>query len=328
MRQLLDKGAWILAAAGNNGATIEDVTPAAMPEAFTIGAYNVDLQPCDFSNYTGTESSISVTAGSTNHGELDGWAPGENIYTATIDGSYGYCSGTSIATAISSAILASNLHYFANPDGTRSLHYENLNISTAVFGSNSWLFARPGVLELTDPKYSNSSQVIATLKDISALSAVQSPDEFRVSIRVGESKPVVRLYHPRYTKSISGIENLPDNFTLLTEGLLYGSPVEAQGPTNGQPYNIQNFEIVRTNLDDTQETIKVKLYILPENFDPASVPQDDEVVTILLQSNCFNLPGVPTCSAGFAQDCTDTCTAGTTCCNPAGKYEYACDCQG
>ena len=328
LRILQDEGVFVIAAAGNQGTTIEDVTPASMLEVITVGAYNQQLTPCDFSNYTGTESSISVTAGSTNHGELDGWAPGENIYTATIDGSYGYCSGTSIATAISSAILASNLHYFANPDGTRSLHYENLNISTAVFGSNSWLFARPGVLELTDPKYSNSSQVMATLKDISALSAVQSPDEFRVSIRVGESKPVVRLYHPRYTKSISGIENLPDNFTLLTEGLLYGSPVEAQGPTNGQPYNIQNFEIVRTNLDDTQETIKVKLYILPENFDPASVPQDDEVVTILLQSGCFNLPGVPTCSAGFAQDCTDTCTAGTTCCNPAGKYDFECQCQG
>lgn len=328
LRVLQDEGVFVIAAAGNQGTTIEDVTPASMLEVMTVGAYSQQLKPCDFSNYTGSESSISVTAGATNHGELDGWAPGEKIYTATLDGSYGYCSGTSIATAISSAILASNLHYFANPDGTRSTNYENLNISTAVFGSNTWLFSRPDVLELTDPKYTNSVNLIATLKDISTLGAVQSPDEFRVSIRVGESRPIIRLYHPRYTKSISGIENLPDNFSILSEGLLYGSPVAAQGPTNGQSYSISNFSLVRTNLDDTEETISVKLYILPENFDPGSLPEDDEVVTILLQNVCTTFPPTPTCSPGDPGACTDACGSGTVCCNPGGKYLLECACQG
>ena len=325
LRILQDEGVFVIAAAGNNGTSIEDVTPASMIEVITVGAYNQQLTPCDFSNYT--ESIISVTANATNHGELDGWAPGENIYVAKLDGSYGYCSGTSIATAISSAILASNLHYFLNPDGTRSMHYANLDISTAEVGSNRWLFGKPDVLDLSDTKYNNCVNVISVIKDRSKIAQTQPPDGFRVHIRVGQSKPIVRIYVPQYTKSISGLENLPNNFSLMTEGLLYGAPTVEQGPTNGEPYVIHNFSLVRTNIDDTVETVTVKLYILPEDFDVGSMPQEDEVIPIVLAINCAGQP-VQSCSLQVPPDCTDTCAGSSVACCFALKTSYDCQCVG
>jgi len=85
LRTLWLSGVQIVVAAGNTSTEIGNVTPAAMAEALVVGAYNASLTPCNFSDYTGAQA-ISVTGGTVNGGKLSGWAPGENIYVATLDG--------------------------------------------------------------------------------------------------------------------------------------------------------------------------------------------------------------------------------------------------
>lgn len=115
IRALIDFGVWVVAAAGNGGTTIEDITPACMPEVFTIGAYDTDLMPCDFSNYTGP---LVTTDGMVNSGELDSWAPGMSIRVAALNGDYEFVGGTSMAAAIHSAAIAYNTYNYCFVDGT------------------------------------------------------------------------------------------------------------------------------------------------------------------------------------------------------------------
>lgn len=102
---LINKGVICVAAAGNDGTPIQDVTPASMEQVITVGAFGQDLKPCDFTNYTGP-SATSYTEGPTNVGPaLDMFAPGEHIRVGTTDGAHGYSIGTSIAAAITSACV-------------------------------------------------------------------------------------------------------------------------------------------------------------------------------------------------------------------------------
>lgn len=325
LRLLQDEGVWVLAAAGNQGTSIEDVTPASMIEVVTIGAYNQNLTACDFSNYTAGDTATSVTAGTVNHGELDGWAPGEKIYVAIPGGGYGYTAGTSIATAISSGILASNLHWFVESDGSKS---QGMNVySTTILSARTFVFSRENILDLSNPLYSNSVNRIATIRDLNSVGLVQKPDEFEAQIRIGENRPMVRVYEPRYTKQLEIIDPLPENFKFAIDGMLYGNPQVGQGPTGGDLYKVYTSKFKRTNIDDTVEDISVKIYVLPENYDPGTNPPD-EVLTILLQRQvCNNVPGVSICDFGDPTDCEDSCGPGLTCCIFLKSYPE-CECQG
>ena len=112
---LIDAGIKVVVAAGNSGIPIENVTPASMSDVFTVGAYSEDLAPCDFSNYTGT---ISTTQSTTNYGEIDVWAPGENIRAVIGFGTLGNISGTSVAAIIQTAAFAYNSDVFVLSDGS------------------------------------------------------------------------------------------------------------------------------------------------------------------------------------------------------------------
>ena len=94
MRYALDKGAVVLAAAGNNGATGNAaVYPAAYPEAIAVGAFDENLSRSSFSN---TASYVDVSA------------PGSDILStwSSSSSSYAVASGTSMATPYASAEAA------------------------------------------------------------------------------------------------------------------------------------------------------------------------------------------------------------------------------
>jgi len=326
LRVLEDEGVFIIAAAGNNGTSIEDVTPAGMIDVITVGAYNKDLKPCDFSNYTGG-STISVTGGQTNHGELDGWAPGEEIWAAGLNGTYGYVAGTSIAAATGSAILACNLASRSYENGRRHEVFQNDFFSTAVIGSNTVLFSKPDLLDLTDPKYQNSVNMIATMTDRDSYPLVQSSDEHRMSFRVGNTdineKIRLRVYEPIFTKSIEWIVPLPENFMIVPDGRVYGDPVESQGPSEGEAYKIYTSSFMRTNTDDSTEIITLIIYVLPQNFQPETVPSDD-LLHITLLFNCQSLPQPCIQNGGF-QVCGNLCNI-YCCSDGTGKDSNACYC--
>ena len=327
LRVLEDEGVFIIAAAGNNGTSIEDVTPASMIDVITVGAYNKDLLPCDFSNFTGG-SMISVTSGAVNHGELDGWAPGEEIWAASLNGTYGYVAGTSIAAAVASAILASNLmHQVYDDSGKRVEGFEDFKISTAVIGSNSVIFTRSDLLDLTDPKYQTSINIIATFTDRDNSAKNQATDEITMSYRIGESKFGIRVYEPTFTKAIEWVVPLPENFVIIPDGRIYGNPVELQGPGEGESYKLHECSYIRTNLDDSQETVLVNIYILPDNFEPDTIPSDDPVhITLLFDTICSGPPPVGGCTVNGGLTCNDACSFGC-CSDGTGKDSLNCLCE-
>lgn len=313
LRLLAAEGVFIMAAAGNDGRTIEDVTPASMMEAMTIGAYNQSLYPCDFSNFTGG-STISVAGeNSVNHGELDGWAPGENIYAASLNGTYGFVAGTSIATAITSAVLASNLSWLVDENGQKLTGYHLIEINALNPGSRIYMMSRQNILDLQDPKYKDSVNLIATLLDRNSLTVNQAIDEHTQVFTAGEGKINSRVYEPTLTKAIDFIDALPENFHILPDGRIYGHPSLAQGPNTTNGYNKYICTFNRTNLNDEVEKVTVTIYITDKNLEPESLPSDDPVRVRLLdsvdcnvQAGCTLLPSPVDCGANL---CFSSCCA-------------------
>lgn len=324
-RVLEDEGVFIVCSAGNDNMSIEDITPASMLDVITIGAYNQQLVPCNFSNYT--EPNLEMIPNATNYGELDGWAPGERIWAATLDGGYNYVQGTSFAAAITSAILASNISWFIDSNGIRLTTYENLRVSTAGLNNNNFLFSRENLLDLSvDEKYSGSVNKIATLLDRSAGAVTPKPDEFYTSIRVGETKALGRVYEPTLTKSIEFIESLPANFQLLPDGRLYGSADISQGPAGNEIYKTYVSKFIRTNLDDVGEEVTVNIYVYDENLQPDTLPTDDPIKVTLNEYYCQGLPFACQFS-GEPVGCVDNCTNFYICCQDEfGKNSFNCNC--
>jgi hypothetical protein len=327
LRILNDNGVYIIAAAGNNGSEIEDVTPASMPEALTVGAYNKDLQPCTFSNYSDLLST-SDQIGTTNHGELDGWAPGEKIWAYGIR--YGWCNGTSPAAAITSAVVVNNLHRYCGDDGSRLPFTNSWNLNTLNPTTSAILaFSRPDLLELNDPKYTNSVNKIATIKDFRNFSNAPVTDEFNFSVRVdasGEQGLLGQVAVPATTKSVIDITPMPSFCQLMPNGMLYAAPTAADGPLPNDLYKQYVWQFVKTNTQEISETVTVSIYVLQKNYQPTDLPED-HIINITLAQNCATAPFEFFCPiTSPPPSCNNNCP-GTPCCwYVFGKGESDCVC--
>ena len=178
IEQMIAQGLYVIAAAGNSGMPIGDVTPASIPSVLTVGSFGQDLAPSDFSNYTGG-SGIAYTDDITNTGALDGWAPGEMIWTASLAGGYNYSAGTSMSAAIAAGSLAYNFAKYVDDNGDAPAEFTNY-VDNVIFlqkiqkytrlGESSYTptpfwhsaISKPDLLDLSDPKYSNSVNKIVT----------------------------------------------------------------------------------------------------------------------------------------------------------------------
>lgn len=318
LKELMDQGVWTIAAAGNSGHAIEDVTPAAMPEAFTVGSYNQDLKPSDFSNYTG-ESVISFTSGAVNGGILNGWAPGELIYTASLNGSYGYSGGTSMACAIASAVVAYNLDIAVLPSGEIRPDCQGMVIAGPDAAANFYIVQRKDLLDLSDPKYANSVNLIATLIDIPE-GTIKCTDEAVSAVRAGEKKNLSMLFDPHGTKSIEVLSGWPSFATILPTGDVWAEPTIADGPEEGQSFKLYEAKVKRVSNDDVEEIVTYDIYVTPSNYKPSDLPED-HVINIVLLSGCSNPPFV---SCGFASssNCGPACPMAGWCCSGDLKTLY------
>jgi len=325
MRELYNNNILIIAAAGNSGTEIQNVTPASMAEALAVGSYNQNLLPSNFSNYSDT-SHISYTPGATNAGDLDGWAPGEQIYTASLNGGYGYGAGTSLSAAIASAIFAYNISDMVYSDGTHVEYLEHENIVELVH----WTFRRNGILDLSDPKYMTSVNSIATIIDYLETTIVSPPDYLEGKARVGELSYIIRVYNARLTSALEIVTPLPNNFYISPDGLLTGKPTAAEGPTDGSPYKEYNLQFKRTYnseagaMSGTTEDVTVKLLVIGENVDVNTIPEDDPNLDILLlEATCSGF-ALQACEL-ITGTCPDSCGGGTTCCG-SSKFDTICGC--
>jgi len=333
MKFMIEKGIYIVASAGNNGSSIEDVTPASMPQVMTIGSYNSNLLPSNFSNFTG-QSHISNTENEVNGGELDGWAPGEEIYSAKLNGQLGFASGTSMACAVTSAVLAFNLESYSMSDGTKIYGYEEtplLNQDKSKTDFSSLCIRRPDILDLSAEKYQTSKNLIATLLDISGFTntSPEGRDERIGYYYVGEVNWNLQVFTPSQAKYVEFITPLPENFCINSRGLIQAIPSIEQGPQNNEPYVLLISKIKVEWKTGHIDEITLKLYIIKskeEILTNSELPNDHELKIQLQTAQCFATGQVIACFIqGYYVDCATTCFVGS-CCYPTYGKSAACYC--
>jgi thermitase len=111
------KGVVIIAAAGNTGSSVPTY-PASCPNVIAVAATDINGSLWERSN----------------HGDwVSAYAPGAEIYSALPGNSYGYKSGTSMATAYVTAVAALTYSTVTDADGDGLVNDEVTEILKAVF---------------------------------------------------------------------------------------------------------------------------------------------------------------------------------------------------
>ena len=289
IRQMVDFGILFVCSAGNNGSPIDDITPAGMNEVITIGSYNHNLKPSDFSSYTG--SGISITQGATNHGELDGWAPGEKIYAAGLGNTYHYVAGTSIAAGIHSSVVAYNLSLsFTNP---------LLGVSVVTFLSGMSL-GRRNLLDLSDPKYQNSVNKISTFWETiigfgSGIPLLEKAKSTSGSIFA------TQLFSPYVVQSLEILSPLPDGWVITPHGKFFG-----RSPVISERFTVITVPMKVTYHEGDQTQFNFKMVVTASDYDEKTESTGDPYLDIVLAEDVVCQYGTK-CFDPNTQMCLDYC---------------------
>ena len=283
---MIANGIIVVAAAGNSGELIKDVTPACIPAVFTIGAYNDDYEPADFSNYT---SDISNTQDQTNYGVIDYWAPGTNIRVATLNDGYGYVSGTSSSAAIATAGFVYNTSsfwqsYFNKNDEWMETEWVATNTEINGFANH-----RTNILTMPE-KYSEATNKIITM-NVEGSSSITNQwitrkkgETLTINRAIGETmlygEPMWSVEDVKTINMTSG--ELPPGFN-LDNGSLSGSYT---GNLNEQDYQSYDSTWNFTSFDNTITTLSLNIRILNNNFEPPTDENNPEYDPTLLITQC------------------------------------------
>lgn len=332
LNELNQLGILIVASAGNNGTSIQNVTPASMPQAYVIGSVGIELEPSNFSNYTGS-STISYTANETNYGKLDAWAPGELIWAARADDEYGFVAGTSASAAIASAVFAYTLSDYVTGSGDKSPMYRTISGPDTPAGYHV-VFGMHGVVELSDPKYADSINRLIGIMNRSWLDV--SGWDSTTDVVTWVLKPTLaasigaRVFNAYRTAGVEFIDELPDNFYITTCGsLAYENLEDHQLPAGDETFKTYKSRIrVSYKESDFVEEKLITIHIINDNYEPEN---GDEEINIRLQFNVCDPGGLngtvqecPILGEG-EPNCTDNC-GGLTCCDQIAK-ESDCVCR-
>lgn len=306
IQYMIDQGMYVVAAAGNSGTTIGDVTPASIPDVLTIGSFNQNLEPSAFSNYTGG-SDISYTANDVNYGSLDGWAPGELIWAANKNGGYGYIAGTSAAAAIASAAFAYNVTTLVTAEGQIRDNVEFIYNSQLLIQKT---LGKTDILDLSDPKYNNSVNQIVAIFDNYV--NTQPFRNFLLQITAGTSETYF-LFNPIKVESVSYDGILPSYITIDTNGFFTFDYPEIDEPL----INLSDIEFTITNKNGTTSTYLITLSVLMQGYDtaddvieqyPKYFENNIELRYSLKDDSCCNT--IPYTSSGTCTDAGGECAAG------------------
>jgi subtilisin family serine protease len=292
-------GLIVVAAAGNSSQPVANVSPAAIPEVFTIGSFGPSLTPSDFSNYT-EHTDTSLTAGTTNYGPgLDLFAPGENIRVAVKDGTYGYTAGTSAAAAVASACFVSNIARIAP-----SYAYQ----TQEAFGLTIMYWATKDMLTLSG-NFVDSPNSVVSVK----LTPPEGSSKARTLVTAPRAVPVgskinMRIADLAAYQSIS-VSGLPDGYS-LEHNYIVGT-AQASVPDSG--FVVYEFPITLTYADGTSPDSYTLTHIV---FDSVKFETDLDAIRgsgVTIRFSCIN--NCDCCSQGGFKDCDDcTCSGGTLPC--------------
>lgn len=300
IQQLIDSGFIAVTSSGNNGSPIENVTPASMLDAITVGAYDHDFLPCDFSNYTGY---LQTADGLVNYGELDIWAPGKDIKVANLNGDVSFTSGTSIAAAIQSAALLFNSQYRQLSDGSVLEMYQTKN---GILGNT--IQSRSGILSLTG-QYANSVNTITTLlTEKSGENGSTMLTIFRMTLKVvdGESLPGA-LYFPKTIFQSYDASVLPEGL-YVDNGFLLGAMSVSEA-------SVTRVDVPVTYVDGSQSTVPLVIIALPKGV-TGQEPDLNQEVAIQLTQTCFGTSCDGSCPP-YAPTCGN-------CSNPQKQFNCGC----
>jgi hypothetical protein len=286
LQRLIDVGAILVAAAGNSGVAIENVTPASMDAVLTVGAYDVNFAPADFSNYT---SSVSTTPNTTNYGALDVWAPGVDIKAALLDGTMGNISGTSAAAAVMTACLAynSDMSYTKTGPSPKAAILMELNS-----------MSKHGLLVLSD-KYASSVNVAATFRPHPTPTMEFGTSTITNLIYAGVNNAVYIAPNTLVSKIELSID-LPDGLS-LSNGWIVGTPTTS--PTDKT--DLLQFTASVTYTTGSVNDYTVRLYMLTPD-----VAFGDHPVDITLLEYCTGSSG--SCY-GLCEAACNSCSKGEPC---------------
>lgn len=295
IRQVVQAGAFVVAAAGNSSEAIDNVTPASMPEVVTVGAYGQDLLPCNFSNYTGP---VSTTTGVVNGGELDCWGPGSDIRVAVVGNSFSNIGGTSVAAAIMSATIAFNSSTLVTGSGLLPDELGNSLILENSIGKDNLLTLQN--------QYSVSVNKIAKfLGEYSGQNGASWKYTSKHDIFVHNDLKVSKiLFNMLDVKQYSINKPLPNGLAFDGMWLI--------GQTTIQISEIFNAELTVESYSGQIKTIPLNLYLIPSGLTENQFIEDKNL-DITLLAPC----GPEAFGGGF--QCGGTCPPTSTCFDACGS---------
>lgn len=265
--RIINNNVIVVAAAGNNGTPIGNITPAAISEVMTIGSFNQNFEPSNFSNYT-EPSALSLTHNATNYGVLDGWAPGEKIWVATPGGGYDYAAGTSLSAAIHTGAVAYDIDFSAMADGSRLECFVAQYMQLKNFQSLS----RANILTLSQ-QYSQSVNKITTYAGKNS-PFFPNKEWFNVTFAWISGNMVAQPFiNQLTTKSVTISPDLPSQIQLMPSGQLMNVGLL----TDSDPDYILTSHIAQIVFSNNDtKTINFEVAIRKESLDMGLIPEGYE----------------------------------------------------
>lgn len=295
---LINAGLIVVASAGNNGMPIGDVTPAAMHDVVTVGSYNQEFKPSDFSNYT-DPTVTSLTLGPTNYGIIDVWAPGEYIKVATLTGEYGYTAGTSLSAIIHSASIAytesqqlatdGNLLPFKRDSGGKVLIDQLYSLRNAM-------------LDLSDPKYEKSVNTITTYIDHNIKQTRPQETASQPIAMINNSSFHFRFCNRYLTASYEILSPLPEWLTIENNWMILRPKLASVQ----EPYETTEIVYRLNDKDGTVHDQSLLVYLTNTS---------DELEALGIANEDVNVTLSYTCSGGYCQNraCSSYCASAKPC---------------
>lgn len=289
---LIDSGMIVVCSAGNSGAPIEAVTPAAMQDAITVGAYDQDFTPCDFSNYTGY---LQTTENTSNYGILDVWAPGIDIQVANLDGSLSSTAGTSVAAAIHSAAIAFDSYITELSNGETLAIYNSKELMQQLACNKAGILILDGV-------YAQSINKISAIR-----TEKHGENDFTLFI------PTTLRWVVKSGVEIGGLFVFPKskiasyNASALPSGLSIDSGIITGTLYVDEP-EIMDIDIPFTTTAGEYGNMKLTLVVLPEGME-TNDPSLSQEIAIKLLAGCNSGICGDTCSNPLLPNCAD-CSSG------------------
>lgn len=177
VQSLLDAGATVIAAAGNSGISVEDVSPAGLDSVITVGAIDKYDIPAGYNNISPSDSGLVTSDGLS----LDIFAPGDNVMTAKWTGASDYMisSGTSFAAPLVAGVAVEIASMNSVPVFYSQMKSMILNTAT----ENALLFE--------DDRFSENQNRLAYLVTTDPLSAYKTSDSVSYLGVHGEDETIV-----------------------------------------------------------------------------------------------------------------------------------------